>query len=351
MSPVRRKRTVRAGVFVLVGGGLVVAGLAVVAGVAILRRYDHYVIYFRETVSGLSPGSPVKLRGVEVGRVEDIEIDPENVELVKVKIRVRHRTPITKSAKAKLREAGITGLRYIEIEGGKQGEERLEPGSVIPSEPSTLYQITGRAEAIAFKAEKLLNNALVLTSPGNREQLWGLVVDARRALAAVARLAERLDVTVEVLEPRLAGTLDETQRSLRELRRSARSVRHLAENLDGRVASLTTEAKKTLAELRMATGSRGDLGRAIRRAETTMERLEATLAGRRMDENLRRLGRALDAMNGASQELRRLLLKVSRDLRPTLRSIRSAAERLEEFARTIQENPAAILRPSTGRRR
>ncbi len=346
-----RTRTARAGLFVLVGGGLVLAGLALVAGLAIVRRYDHYVIYFHETVSGLSPGSPVKLRGVEVGRVEDIEIDPENVEQVRVRIRVRRGTPVLRGAKARLKATGITGLRYVEIQGGRKGADRLPPGSVIPSEPSTLYQITGRAEAIAYKAEKLLNNALVLTRPENRERLWQLVASATQALEAIARLARRLDRLAGSLEPRLGTALAETSRSLREIRRASRAIRVLAERTDPRLAATFAEARRTLQQLRGTFGSKGDLGRAIRRAEAALDRIEATLAGRDMAGNVKRLGRVLDSLNGAARQLRQLTARVSRDLRPTLRTIRSAAERLEEFARTIQENPAAILRPSTTRRR
>ena len=66
--------------------------LALVAGLAafsvwlvradIDRRVEPYQIAFAGSVTGLQQGSQVRYRGVPVGRVTDIRIDPERVEWV-----------------------------------------------------------------------------------------------------------------------------------------------------------------------------------------------------------------------------------------------------------------------------
>ena len=56
-----------------------------------LARYE---IAFAGSVSGLQQGGQVLYRGIPVGRVNDIRIDPDNVETVLVMVEVDRETPI-----------------------------------------------------------------------------------------------------------------------------------------------------------------------------------------------------------------------------------------------------------------
>jgi paraquat-inducible protein B len=65
------------GALVLAVGAVLMYG----SGEAFERKM-RYVLHFEDSVDGLSPGSPVKLRGVEIGKVEDVylQADPESFE-------------------------------------------------------------------------------------------------------------------------------------------------------------------------------------------------------------------------------------------------------------------------------
>ncbi len=69
------KKTI--GAFILAGiiTFLVIVGIALGIG-SRGTRHDLYVMYFHESIKGLSVGSPVVLNGVEVGKVVKIEIVP-----------------------------------------------------------------------------------------------------------------------------------------------------------------------------------------------------------------------------------------------------------------------------------
>lgn len=70
------KRTV--GAFILAGILAFVAIIAISLGVGLNNRDRNlYVMYFHESIKGLSIGSPVVLNGVEVGKVVKIEIVPD----------------------------------------------------------------------------------------------------------------------------------------------------------------------------------------------------------------------------------------------------------------------------------
>src|SRR5471030_544040 len=77
-----------------------------------------YDIYFRGSVSGLGEGAVVRYKGVPIGRVLGIRLDPENVERIRVRVEIDSRTSIKEDAVAELEAQGITGLAFVQITGG-----------------------------------------------------------------------------------------------------------------------------------------------------------------------------------------------------------------------------------------
>jgi phospholipid/cholesterol/gamma-HCH transport system substrate-binding protein len=131
------------GLFILVLG-VAAAFFAVWIGSTGHRDDVVYRIHFPESVSGLAAGDPVKFRGVDVGTVKSMRIDPDNSRLVEVDLRVRKETPVKTDTRASLAMKGITGVVYIELNGGDPAAQTLlavtTDGSVpeIPSEKTGL---------------------------------------------------------------------------------------------------------------------------------------------------------------------------------------------------------------------
>ena len=67
------------GLFVLGAFALGILALLSFGGVNIFTQPQRFVVTFNETVHGLDLGSPVKLRGVRVGRVADLKIGRAHV--------------------------------------------------------------------------------------------------------------------------------------------------------------------------------------------------------------------------------------------------------------------------------
>ncbi len=88
--------------------------------------YDRYLIRFAESVSGLNKESAVKFRGVDIGNVEKISIDPKDSKLIQVEVRVLKSTPIKTDTTATLKLYGITGEVYIELSGGSHHAASLK---------------------------------------------------------------------------------------------------------------------------------------------------------------------------------------------------------------------------------
>ena len=104
------------------------------------RRDDViYRIHFAESVSGLTLGDPVKYRGVDVGMVKAMVIDPDDPRQVQVDVRLRKAAPVKTDTKASLKLKGITGVVYIELNGGSPNAQTLvaaTPEGTIPEIPS-----------------------------------------------------------------------------------------------------------------------------------------------------------------------------------------------------------------------
>ena len=101
-------------------------------------RHDDvtYRIHFPDSVSGLTVGDPVKYLGVDVGTVKSIIIDPDNSRRVQVDVRLRKETPVMTDTKASLTMKGITGVVFIELNGGSSAAQTLlaaTPQDKIPA--------------------------------------------------------------------------------------------------------------------------------------------------------------------------------------------------------------------------
>jgi phospholipid/cholesterol/gamma-HCH transport system substrate-binding protein len=119
-----------------------------------------YRINFAESVSGLALGDPVKFRGVEVGSVSAMALDPDNPRVVRVDVKLRKDTPVKTDTRASLRLKGITGVVYIELDGGSPAATRLAdatPEGRVPEIPYEKSGLTVLVEQLPKVVERLAN--------------------------------------------------------------------------------------------------------------------------------------------------------------------------------------------------
>jgi len=181
------------------------------------QRYDRYYLYFNETVDGLTLDSSVKLKGVDVGKVSAIEIDPDNVERIRVLVRLKEGTPITRDMYGVLKLQGITGLSYVQIEGGTQKAGRIRPENgeigVIPTRISLIQQLGKTAPDLMKKLERAVGSLDAFLSEHNRKQ-WKRILD--NSAAATERAVE--------VEKKIIALSDDFNRTLREVGKDIHGV-------------------------------------------------------------------------------------------------------------------------------
>ncbi len=155
--------------YILVGSFVALLGAATLGAILWLGKtdyrgvYDRYYTFMRESVAGLSVNSTVKYRGVDVGRVKDIVLSPDNPEEVRLTLDIVRGTPIKTDTIAVLQTQGLTGLATLNLTGGSRDAPPLEvlegqEYPVIKAGPSLFFRLD---EAISrLLSEKGLSTLL-----------------------------------------------------------------------------------------------------------------------------------------------------------------------------------------------
>jgi phospholipid/cholesterol/gamma-HCH transport system substrate-binding protein len=188
------------GAFVLgLGAVAILVGLWLAAGGGPLKRQERYVARFEESVSGLSRGAPVKFRGVPVGSVRDISLDPADPEQVRLVLEVARGTPVSQDTVAVLAFQGLTGIASVELSGGSRSSPPLsrapgEPYPVIRTAPSTKRRLESAVTALIGDLGETAADVqrLVASLAGRSGDIDAAIADAARSLRHVAEASARL---------------------------------------------------------------------------------------------------------------------------------------------------------------
>ncbi len=96
------------GAFVLVLSVAIAGGVLWISSGRVARKdYDTYLAYFTESVSGLNRQAPVKYKGVEVGSVREIGLDPTDPQRVQLVLAIERGVPIKQDTVAVLSVQGL----------------------------------------------------------------------------------------------------------------------------------------------------------------------------------------------------------------------------------------------------
>jgi len=317
------KSYARLGFFILVT--LVVVFVTAVFFIQRLKRRPamSMVTYTTENVFGLDVSSAVRLRGVPVGRVTDIRVDPRGTlveidfdvfldHLSTIGLDVRRLRTITDiggvfpNLRAELMGNPMTGQAYLLLDQPKDPPPPVKLGfkpnrPYVPSVPSPFGMVENRLPALLEQADMTL------------QTLRGIV----------ARMPDSLD--------RSDRFFTNTERIMHESQLPTLSA-------DSRKFFTTTSAQieQIRSELDGVIGTEGALIKFSEEARAAIKAADLPAAAQSARE-------AADSSRLASDDLRR-----------SLPEIRDSLQQLREFSRTLEEQPESVIygrRPPEGKTR
>jgi len=190
------------GIFVLLFGAGVIGFTFWLAKYGIQSEYALYKLQMTESVSGLSKDSTVRFRGVDVGHVSEIRIDPNNIEQIEVILKIRANVPIKEDMRAHTEMLGITGLLAIEIDGGSNSSKPLisKEGEipVIQTTPSWFSKTSKGLGNMAENLSDLLQKAEKLLSNKNIKKLGNILENTDKMTAKAVGTLDEFNATVQV---------------------------------------------------------------------------------------------------------------------------------------------------------
>jgi phospholipid/cholesterol/gamma-HCH transport system substrate-binding protein len=297
------------GLFIALLSGAVRAGVLWLSKTDYRGVYDRYYTYMDESVTGLSNDSSVKYRGVDVGRVKEIVLDPDNPEQVRLALDIVRGTPVKQDTVAVLETQGLTGITTVNLRGGSRAAPAptAKPGEsfpVIKSQPSFYNQLSNTISRLTTNEQlpvllanlnSLTQEARGLTDAQSRAEVKQILADLTQITRTIAahrtELADgiskadtaldRFAALGKKLDERLPEVLDQTSASVRSLRdmakELARASASLTSTIDGSRADIAQFTGQTLPESGLLIAEVRQLTATLQRLANELEREPSAL--------------------------------------------------------------------------
>ena len=309
------------GVFVVGAVALLVIGVLVFGGGKFFAEKERFVLYFPGSVKGLSLGAPVTLRGVEIGKVTDVQVlfnketlsfqTPVYIEIFADRIQSMGKLLAEKAIMYDKNTDKILdllvqlGLRaQLDLQslltGKLQVSFDLYPGTKIYY--ANIDKKTPELPTIPSEMQRLADSLKKL-------DLDGMMKDVRETLAKVRNLVNSPEVAASIVS--LHKTLDDFGKLARTTNSKigplADSATALMQNVDGQVDPLMANLNQTLDEARAA----------LKQAEVALTSVQAAVG----DDSI-------------------LMWELER----TLKELRVMASSINALANDLQRQPDSLIR-------
>lgn len=262
-----------ASVLVLVFGTLWLQGARFTSSTRVVEAV------FRE-VGQLRPGNEAKLRGVSIGRVDEIEVGPDGNTVV-VSFRVDRDVELPAQTVVLLSPESMFGDWQAEF------ASRAWHPEISFQESESPDQLPGYAipdfSRLTLQAERIANNLNTITGRVEAAFTEETADNLREAIANIQEVSQTLSDLVNQQGSAIESVTAEVQRAATEVGDAAAAGRRTFEGMDSVLTAsdfpgLMEDARASTASLRTVTGDlaevSGGFGETVRRVDSTMIRLD-----------------------------------------------------------------------------
>ena len=227
---------------------------------------SRFLVYFEESVAGLSPGSPVEFRGIAIGEVKDVDLalDPKTGDIrIPVVIEIESErlglgkdqdelayldSQVARGLRARLATNNLlTGQKSVAFDflkgAPKASIRKAKPYPVLPSAAGGLDAITERVARIVEKVDRVPIESIGQNLDQSLGRLSQVLEEVRQlagtansdVLPGITSSLEKLENTLESADGLIApdsALTQELEQLIGDLSEAARSMRLLSERLE-----------------------------------------------------------------------------------------------------------------------
>jgi phospholipid/cholesterol/gamma-HCH transport system substrate-binding protein len=286
-----RAHAIAAAVFVVVLLGLLLATVFWLSGGTI--RGIPYDLVTESSVAGLSAGSPVRLRGVEVGQIESIGFDPHDPHRVRVRAVLDRTVHLMQGTRGTISSLGLSSAAYVELDYPDHAsgvlQSSVESPARIPVSPSQFAELTAAGTELARTFTDTLHRLNSALTPENARNLSELLTNLNEAALNANALTRELRPAAQHADTVVMNVND-----------LARTLRSTVADLDALIAGAGAPGS-TLDAIRSGALDTGAAARGVERAlvDDTLPRVDTLTE--RLSQTADSLTRLLDQARGEPQ--------------------------------------------------
>lgn len=231
-----------------------------------------YRVVAMTPVSGLNAQAQVRYRGMSVGRVTSIRLDPADRRRILIDVEVNSDLPVTRGTYAQLGMEGITGIAYVHLLDDSQETAPPPKGASglaeLPLKPSFLDTVSDSAEGAVRDARELMAAVNAILTPENRKRIGATLASLEKVTSNLETATAKLPQTVARADAWLGPeNLRLARESLERVNETASVLPQIAGEADrlvGDLRQLAAEVGKLAAQARELVDEIGQLSHAIK---------------------------------------------------------------------------------------
>lgn len=269
MASQERSIEVKVGILILVSLGILAGFVLVMGGLNFEKTFTVYVDF--DNPGGLQTGAPVKIAGVKVGSVDEMqfrggEIDAKTgrrtMVRTKLSIQEKVRSSIHKDADFYVTTQGVLGEQFLAIEPGSLNKPLLDPNVDIPlgiGPPRIDLFLAKAYELLDMVVTGLRNNQdlvkdIATNTAGLIAGLNGSVQDNKDRINRIMQNIEQLSVEASTLARDARGKYVDNPK----IDRTIDNIDKLTGDLQRDSGPLLKDAKEAMANINRASATVGD---------------------------------------------------------------------------------------------
>ena len=256
-----------------------------------LARYDmkdleskEYRVYTKNSVAGLNKNSIVEYKGLDIGTVDDIRINPKNLEEIEIILNITRPQLIKTDTYVTIESQGVTGNKILEINGGMQNSKLLLPKkgqdySILPLKKSFFDKLTSSANTITEDIEKLLERLELLLNEKNLQNIEKLLKNSNLSSKNLNILLKKMQTLVDSSLTNTLNSIDNVVKN--NITETTKNIDTLSINFNTLALDIkdliNNDVKSLIDDIKETTESSKNIDTVIKQLENTIEKIDTTV--------------------------------------------------------------------------